>query len=453
MPTICSPFYEAWTALLPDGTIGLHREGDLPAVMTSDALKQYFVNNVPARTDSGAPHSVGTRDLGPGLGVEQVSMWIKVPKEAAAAAGRFKAADQGAFKVPTLASLRPYTVFHREGDLPAVVRVVTDGLAACEIRDWMRDGVQTRDGGRPARVVSLPDGTIQQQAWYWNGVLHRDGDLPAIVDVLPGRDRRVWLRYGAIHRDGHLPAFIDGDVIRVWANYHLVHRDESDLPAITWEDGRTGWVRAGCMSRPGGGPTRVNPGGRQEWLVGTVAVVCEEGPMGLKVGCVNEYHPHRDEDLPAVVDPEGTCQWFVHGCRHREGGQPAVVFADGSRIWFVDGRRHRDGGQPAVVLADGTREWYVHGALLPAAWHASQLQPGPGPGPGPGPEFGPGPQPDLEHEYEHEYEQEQEQDQDQDHDSDQGQGSLGNLQSDSDEDADLWRQRRRHYIPQRFPHQ
>ena len=47
---------------------------------------------------------------------------------------------------------------------------------------------------------------------------------------------------------------------------------------------------------------------------------------------------HRDNDLPAVILPDGTQYWYKDGKRGRANDLPAVIYADGSQEWYVDGR-------------------------------------------------------------------------------------------------------------------
>lgn len=70
---------------------------------------------------------------------------------------------------------------------------------------------------------------------------------------------------------------------------------------------------------------------------------------------------HRGNDRPAVIDPDGSLEWLVHGEYHRDGDEPAVILADGTRWWFKNGLRHRDGDRPAIINSDGTREWWTRG--------------------------------------------------------------------------------------------
>lgn len=47
---------------------------------------------------------------------------------------------------------------------------------------------------------------------------------------------------------------------------------------------------------------------------------------------------HRDGDLPAVIWPDGTREWWYMRRRHREAG-PAVVYPDGGFVWYWEGEK------------------------------------------------------------------------------------------------------------------
>jgi hypothetical protein len=70
---------------------------------------------------------------------------------------------------------------------------------------------------------------------------------------------------------------------------------------------------------------------------------------------------HRDNDLPAIVFPDGGRWWYQHGKLHRDGDLPAAVDDDGPQVWYQHGRLHRSHDLPAVVWADGRQEWWVDG--------------------------------------------------------------------------------------------
>jgi hypothetical protein len=69
---------------------------------------------------------------------------------------------------------------------------------------------------------------------------------------------------------------------------------------------------------------------------------------------------HR-EDGPAVIEPDGSVEYWVNGERHREDG-PAVIPHRGKHEWWVRGNRHRTDG-PAVCVPGrpGNAEWWVRG--------------------------------------------------------------------------------------------
>lgn len=82
---------------------------------------------------------------------------------------------------------------------------------------------------------------------------------------------------------------------------------------------------------------------------------------------------HRDGDLPAVINTDGSQHWFRNGRRHRDNDQPAAIytsesFYNGSQYWYINGELHRDNNQPAVIYGDGSKEWYVDGKRV-RVWH------------------------------------------------------------------------------------
>lgn len=64
---------------------------------------------------------------------------------------------------------------------------------------------------------------------------------------------------------------------------------------------------------------------------------------------------------PAVINIDGSMQYWVDGNRHREDG-PAVILANGSLDYWVDGKRHRTDG-PAVIWGNGFKQYYINGKL------------------------------------------------------------------------------------------
>jgi len=71
---------------------------------------------------------------------------------------------------------------------------------------------------------------------------------------------------------------------------------------------------------------------------------------------------HREADLPAIVQLDGTLTYVQDGEVHRGGDLPAIVTPNGTKMWFSHGKRHRAGGAPAVVSASRI-EYYVNNTL------------------------------------------------------------------------------------------
>ena len=76
---------------------------------------------------------------------------------------------------------------------------------------------------------------------------------------------------------------------------------------------------------------------------------------------------HRDDDLPAVMYKDGSCEWWVHGKRLRRNPHDPTEIRTfwhktlTTRIWHdINGKFHRI-DNPAIERFDGTKEWWLHG--------------------------------------------------------------------------------------------
>lgn len=56
--------------------------------------------------------------------------------------------------------------------------------------------------------------------------------------------------------------------------------------------------------------------------------------------------------------------WLKNGVYHREDDKPAVVNADGSKEWYWAGNRHRENGEAAVISFYGEEQYWEHGIRL-----------------------------------------------------------------------------------------
>lgn len=70
------------------------------------------------------------------------------------------------------------------------------------------------------------------------------------------------------------------------------------------------------------------------------------------------YHNSKG---PAVIYPDGTEYWYLHGQLHRLDG-PAVTLSNGTQYWYKFGQLHRKDG-PAVrsINNPASNAWYLDG--------------------------------------------------------------------------------------------
>ena len=78
---------------------------------------------------------------------------------------------------------------------------------------------------------------------------------------------------------------------------------------------------------------------------------------------------HRDNDLPAVVDPNNET-WYQNGLIHRDGGAAIIFYELGrpvQQFWLQHGVRHREDG-PAIEHLEEHRKaydcYFIDGVLL-----------------------------------------------------------------------------------------
>lgn len=66
------------------------------------------------------------------------------------------------------------------------------------------------------------------KVWYKEGRVHRDGDLPAIIRV---SGKQEWWQNNRQYRDNDLPTIISSSGNQIWRYFGVLHRDR-DLPAV-----------------------------------------------------------------------------------------------------------------------------------------------------------------------------------------------------------------------------
>jgi hypothetical protein len=162
----------------------IHRDNDLPAVVSGDVQKWYQHNKL--HRDSDLPAYI----------FEDVRKWYQ------------------------------HDELHRDGDLPAVVDP--------NFQMWYQHGLLHRDNDMPAAVYASG-----YKKWYQCGKLHRGDDLPAVI----AGDLQEWYKFGKLHRNSRspdasgslgddLPAVIN-KYNKVWYTNGMKHR--LDAPAVVEE--------------------------------------------------------------------------------------------------------------------------------------------------------------------------------------------------------------------------
>lgn len=159
----------------------LHRENDLPAVITEDGHSWYV---------HGKLHRDG--DLPAVIDKNGGKEWWKDGEMY-----RLHGSDGSEHWFSSARGMRER---HRSNDLPAVI-------IPHDRQEWWYHGKLHRENDLPAIIYA--NGT---QKWYSNGCLHREGDKPAYVS----ESGRTWYKHGVRHRGGGLPAVVFVGGIREW---------------------------------------------------------------------------------------------------------------------------------------------------------------------------------------------------------------------------------------------
>ena len=140
---------------------------------------------------------------------------------------------------------------------------------------------------------------------------------------------------GQLHRDNDKPAVIYPNGHYYWYQNGKQHRD-NDLPAIIWSDSYCQWWIDGelikgqkCI------PKEVKEyikSYRKENRMSNKPTVCRSD--GTQVWRNSKGQLHRDGDLPALIYPNGRCDWWQNGLVHRDNDLPARIWSDGWCEWW-----------------------------------------------------------------------------------------------------------------------
>ncbi len=192
----------------------LHREGNQPAVIKRNGCKEYWINGVfigEIRKNGDElwydeNHQLHREGDLPASITSYEQVWYKHGKI-------HREADQ-----PAVIKSDGTQVWYKDGALyrNADQPVIITGTGRKEWwREWEEEGVihrvHHRDGDRPAVV----DFDANQQIWYKNGLIHRESDQQAFIGV---DGVQMWFQNGEVHRDGDRPAIIEADGSEKWYN-------------------------------------------------------------------------------------------------------------------------------------------------------------------------------------------------------------------------------------------
>jgi len=72
-----------------------------------------------------------------------------------------------------------------------------------------------------------------------------------------------------------------------------------------------------------------------------------------------------DEETAPIIDQFGNQRWRnKDGRLHRENELPAVINKDGTHRWYKNGQCHRENDLPAIIWNDGHKEWWINGEFI-----------------------------------------------------------------------------------------
>ena len=61
-----------------------------------------------------------------------------------------------------------------------------------------------------------------------------------------------------------------------------------------------------------------------------------------------------------IIDSDGTKRWYNNDLLHRDNDLPAIIFPNGTQHWCINGELHRL-YKPAIIYADVRQEWFING--------------------------------------------------------------------------------------------
>jgi hypothetical protein len=226
-----------------------------------------------------------------------------------------------------------------DGPLPRVFKHLDHGYPTFDRDDEGLSEISEQD---VVFYALSSDHGLDLESAQVSGLLHRDGG-PAVIW---SDGSEAWYQFGEYHReDGpaateHHPRL---GLTFFWFQHGQLHRDD-DLPAIDSAEGHCVWYQRGLRHREDG--------------PALIGIADDQGRRSRR--WLHHDHTHRLGDLPALIEADGSQEYWVDGQLHRDDGKPAWISASGQGIgWWVDGRQfHPDPDQPACIAGDGMKTWF-----------------------------------------------------------------------------------------------
>ncbi len=234
------------------------------------------------------------------------------------------------------------------------------------VRDWWLLDKLHREpdiNGNSLPAVIKSNGTMR---YYINGQLHRNGDLPAITNKIVEN-----------YQDNIFnPEDFDE------SSYHEDYTDDENDSDEQCEKGIICYYKNDELHRDddqhgNSQPAIIQTDGSTNYYKNGVLHRDHNQPAVIKTSGTLKYYRdgelHRDDDidgtpLPSICHSDGGLEYYKNGKRHRNDDQPAVMKSNGTIKYYIDGKQHRSPSalgecRPAVIKRDGTVKYYLNGLL------------------------------------------------------------------------------------------
>jgi hypothetical protein len=337
----------------------MHREDDKPAYKSPTMSKWYKY---------GLPH----RRLNPAVVINDDSINIDVWYKH----GKLHSRTINGRKLPAISMEiygEVYKYWYRDG-VEYYPQNLTENTGA-ELKEnlenggyqWIRDGNIHRTGDRPAVLTEYDDESNYE--WYLHDLRHREDNMPADIYYTRNSIDYMWCFWDIRHRDGDMPAIISTDKDGLTFTQKRWFKDGNEYFPFS-SDGDT---RTFNVTRVDELDRQIDNNRTVIWRLAGSSTVHNLGdnpaiilPYGEKMWSKNG-RLHRDHDLPAIITSNGFRYWRRNGEKYNLSVMKTLQ--DGTKMWIrinddPDDEtevKHREDDLPAVIYPDGRREWWKDG--------------------------------------------------------------------------------------------